>query len=143
MRGAGAGLFETGEVDQRVSFGKGIFQFVGINHDTGQGEAWDFQPLAHRRQFAGPLPHHGGTVDGALTGDDKIGASHLLRQMGASGEEGEAGFEFCAQERSQAETETTRGAGSNRLVTFRGDNDKAWRHAETFIVREILDHEEK
>jgi hypothetical protein len=30
----------------------------------------------------------------------------------------------------------------NRLVTFRGDNDKAWRHAETFIVREILDHEE-
>jgi hypothetical protein len=31
----------------------------------------------------------------------------------------------------------------NRLVTFRGDNDKAWRHAETFIVREILDHEEK
>jgi hypothetical protein len=31
----------------------------------------------------------------------------------------------------------------NRLVTFRGDNDKAWRHAESFIVREILDHEEK
>ena len=31
----------------------------------------------------------------------------------------------------------------NRLVTFRGDNDKAWRHAESFVVREILDHEEK
>ena len=31
----------------------------------------------------------------------------------------------------------------NRLVTFRGDNDKAWRHAESFIVREILDHEER
>jgi hypothetical protein len=31
----------------------------------------------------------------------------------------------------------------NRLVTFRGDNDKAWRHAESFIVREILDHEDK
>jgi Protein of unknown function (DUF2380) len=31
----------------------------------------------------------------------------------------------------------------NRLVTFRGDNDKAWRHAESFILREILDHEEK
>ena len=31
----------------------------------------------------------------------------------------------------------------NRLVTFRGDNDKAWRHAESFIAREILDHEEK
>jgi Protein of unknown function (DUF2380) len=30
----------------------------------------------------------------------------------------------------------------NRLVTFRGDNDKAWRHAESFIVRQILDHEE-
>jgi hypothetical protein len=29
----------------------------------------------------------------------------------------------------------------NRLVTFRGDNDAAWRHAESFIVREILDHE--
>ena len=31
----------------------------------------------------------------------------------------------------------------NRLVTFRGDNDAAWRHAESFIVREILDHEER
>lgn len=31
----------------------------------------------------------------------------------------------------------------NRLVTFRGDNDKAWRHAESFVVREILDHEEQ
>jgi Protein of unknown function (DUF2380) len=31
----------------------------------------------------------------------------------------------------------------NRLVTFRGDNDKAWRHAESFIVRQILDHEEQ
>jgi hypothetical protein len=37
----------------------------------------------------------------------------------------------------------TRNVVFNRLVTFRGDNDKAWRHAETFIVREILDHEEK
>jgi hypothetical protein len=31
----------------------------------------------------------------------------------------------------------------NRLVTFRGDSDEAWRHAESFIVREILDHEER
>jgi hypothetical protein len=30
----------------------------------------------------------------------------------------------------------------NRLVTFRGDNDKAWTHAESFVVREILDHQE-
>jgi hypothetical protein len=30
----------------------------------------------------------------------------------------------------------------NRLVTFRGDNDKAWSHAESFVVREILDHQE-
>jgi hypothetical protein len=37
----------------------------------------------------------------------------------------------------------TRNVVFNRLVTFRGDNDKAWSHAETFIVREILDHEEK
>src|SRR3984893_350659 len=31
----------------------------------------------------------------------------------------------------------------NRLVTFRGDNDAAWRHAESFVVREILDHEDQ
>jgi hypothetical protein len=31
----------------------------------------------------------------------------------------------------------------NRLVTFRGDNDKAWRHAESFIARQILDHEDQ
>ena len=31
----------------------------------------------------------------------------------------------------------------NRLVTFRGDSDEAWRHAESFIVREILDHKER
>jgi hypothetical protein len=37
----------------------------------------------------------------------------------------------------------TRNVVFNRLVTFRGDNDKAWRHAESFIVREILDHEEQ
>ena len=37
----------------------------------------------------------------------------------------------------------TRNVVFNRLVTFRGDNDEAWRHAESFIVREILDHEEK
>jgi hypothetical protein len=30
----------------------------------------------------------------------------------------------------------------NRLVTFRGDNDKAWSNAETFVVQEILDHKE-
>ncbi len=36
----------------------------------------------------------------------------------------------------------TRNVVFNRLVTFRGDNDKAWRHAETFIVRQILDHQE-
>ena len=36
----------------------------------------------------------------------------------------------------------TRNVVFNRLVTFRGDNDKAWHHAETFIVREILDHED-
>jgi hypothetical protein len=36
----------------------------------------------------------------------------------------------------------TRSVVFNRLVTFRGDNDKAWRHAESFIVREILDHED-
>jgi len=35
----------------------------------------------------------------------------------------------------------TRNVVFNRLVTFRGDNDKAWRHAESFIVRQILDHE--
>ena len=37
----------------------------------------------------------------------------------------------------------TRNVVFNRLVTFRGDNDKAWRHAESFVVREILDHEER
>jgi hypothetical protein len=37
----------------------------------------------------------------------------------------------------------TRNVVFNRLVTFRGDNDKAWRHTESFIVREILDHEEQ
>ena len=37
----------------------------------------------------------------------------------------------------------TRSVVFNRLVTFRGDNDTAWRHAESFIVREILDHEDK
>jgi hypothetical protein len=37
----------------------------------------------------------------------------------------------------------TRNVVFNRLVTFRGDNDKAWRHAESFIVRQILDHEEQ
>lgn len=30
----------------------------------------------------------------------------------------------------------------NRLVTFRGDSDTAWRHAESFILREILEHED-
>jgi hypothetical protein len=37
----------------------------------------------------------------------------------------------------------TRNVVFNRLVTFRGDNDRAWRHAESFIVREILDHEDR
>jgi Protein of unknown function (DUF2380) len=37
----------------------------------------------------------------------------------------------------------TRNVVFNRLVTFRGDNDKAWQHAESFIVREILDHEDQ
>ena len=37
----------------------------------------------------------------------------------------------------------TRSVVFNRLVTFRGDNDKAWRHAESFIVRQILDHEDQ
>jgi hypothetical protein len=37
----------------------------------------------------------------------------------------------------------TRNVVFNRLVTFRDDNDKAWRRAESFIVREILDHEER
>jgi Protein of unknown function (DUF2380) len=36
----------------------------------------------------------------------------------------------------------TRKVVFNRLVTFRGDNDAAWRHAESFVVGEILDHEE-
>jgi hypothetical protein len=36
----------------------------------------------------------------------------------------------------------TRNVVFNRLVTFRGDNDKAWSHAETFIVRQILDHQD-
>jgi hypothetical protein len=36
----------------------------------------------------------------------------------------------------------TRKVVFNRLVTFRGDNDTAWRHAESFIARQILDHEE-
>ena len=29
----------------------------------------------------------------------------------------------------------------DRLVTFRGDNDEAWRRAESFIVRQIMDRE--
>ena len=29
----------------------------------------------------------------------------------------------------------------DRLVTFRGDNDEAWRRAESFIVREIIERE--
>ncbi|SDT07596.1 DUF2380 domain-containing protein [Bradyrhizobium canariense] len=37
----------------------------------------------------------------------------------------------------------TRNVVFNRLVTFRGDNDKAWTNAESFIVGEILDHEER
>ena len=37
----------------------------------------------------------------------------------------------------------TRNVVFNRLVTFRGDSDEAWRHAESFIVREILDHKER
>ena len=27
----------------------------------------------------------------------------------------------------------------DRFITFRGDNDAAWRHAETFLVRQILE----
>ncbi len=30
----------------------------------------------------------------------------------------------------------------DRYITFRGDNDAAWRHAESFVVRQILDHGE-
>ena len=30
----------------------------------------------------------------------------------------------------------------DRYITFRGDNDAAWRHAESFVVRQILDHRE-
>ena len=37
----------------------------------------------------------------------------------------------------------TRNVVFNRLVTFRGDNDEAWRRAESFIAREILDHEKR
>ena len=37
----------------------------------------------------------------------------------------------------------TRNAVFNRLVTFRGDSDKAWAHAASFVAREILDHEDK
>jgi hypothetical protein len=37
----------------------------------------------------------------------------------------------------------TRNVVFNRLVTFRGDNDQAWRRAESFVAREILDHEER
>jgi hypothetical protein len=37
----------------------------------------------------------------------------------------------------------TRNVVFNRLVTFRGDNDEAWRRAESFIAREILDHEQR
>lgn len=37
----------------------------------------------------------------------------------------------------------TRNVVFNRLVTFRGDDDKAWRHAESFIAREILDQEKR
>lgn len=29
----------------------------------------------------------------------------------------------------------------SRLISFRGDNDEAWRRAKSFIVRQILDHE--
>lgn len=36
----------------------------------------------------------------------------------------------------------TRNVVFNRPVTFRGDNDRAWRYAESFVVQEILDHEE-
>jgi Protein of unknown function (DUF2380) len=37
----------------------------------------------------------------------------------------------------------TRNAVFSRLVTFRGDSDQAWAHAESFVVRQILDHEDK
>jgi hypothetical protein len=30
----------------------------------------------------------------------------------------------------------------DRYISFRGDNDAAWRHAETFLARQILDHGE-
>jgi hypothetical protein len=30
----------------------------------------------------------------------------------------------------------------DRFITFRGDNDTAWRRAESFVVRQILDHGE-
>jgi hypothetical protein len=30
----------------------------------------------------------------------------------------------------------------DRYITFRGDNDAAWRHAESFLVRQILEHGE-
>ena len=36
----------------------------------------------------------------------------------------------------------TRNVVFDRLVTFRGDNDAAWRHAETFLVRQILERGE-
>lgn len=29
----------------------------------------------------------------------------------------------------------------DRYITFRGDNDAAWRHAESFVARQILDRE--
>jgi hypothetical protein len=30
----------------------------------------------------------------------------------------------------------------DRYISFRGDNDAAWRHAEAFLVRQILEHGE-
>jgi len=30
----------------------------------------------------------------------------------------------------------------DRYISFRGDNDAAWRHAETFLARQILEHGE-
>jgi hypothetical protein len=38
---------------------------------------------------------------------------------------------------------TARNVVFNRLVTFRGDSDEAWRRAESFIARDVLDHVER
>lgn len=115
MGGLGEGVLGGGEVRRDgAGVGEKLLHGARFGEHAAKGDT-ESEALAEAAKLADAFAHERGFVERAFAGEDEVHLAQAAHEVGVAGEEGEAGLEFCAEKKAQAEAESAGRAGAGFL----------------------------